>query len=66
MVPRSEGQLESMLTNRLRVVPRKGERPVFRFTLDDLVRAVLARVMYLASRPLIYSSYRRDGGTGRP
>lgn len=24
------------LTNRLRVVPRKGERPVFRFTLDDL------------------------------
>ncbi len=24
------------LTNRLRIVPRKGERPVFRFTLDDL------------------------------
>jgi hypothetical protein len=24
------------LTNRLRVVPRKGQRPVFRFTLDDL------------------------------
>ena len=24
------------LTNRFRVVPRKGERPVFRFTLDDL------------------------------
>jgi hypothetical protein len=24
------------LTNRLRIVPRKGERPIFRFTLDDL------------------------------
>ena len=38
------------LTNRLRVVPRKGERPVFRFTLDDLVRAAVNGVMYLASR----------------
>ena len=27
---------DEQLTNRLRVVPRKGERPVFRFTLDDL------------------------------
>ena len=24
------------LTNRLRVVPKKGQRPIFRFTLDDL------------------------------
>ena len=27
---------DESLTNRLRVVPKKGERPIFRFTLDDL------------------------------
>ena len=27
---------DESLTNRLRVVPKKSERPVFRFTLDDL------------------------------
>ncbi|MGH9816540.1 MAG: hypothetical protein ACRD5F_02480 [Candidatus Acidiferrales bacterium] len=27
---------DEALTNRLRIVPKKGERPVFRFTLDDL------------------------------
>lgn len=27
---------DESLTNRLRVVPKKGQRPIFRFTLDDL------------------------------
>lgn len=27
---------DESLTNRLRVVPKKGQRPVFRFTLDDM------------------------------